>query len=204
MWVRNGLLTERIDMLATGEREEFIYQAVLSGDIVIKKDGTVWRVFQIRASGKSKRRRRVPVKPHRIDAIEKGAKGYRMVTLTRYGKCVSVGAHRLVWRHMNGVIPKGITINHKNGIKHDNRPENLELATPSEQTLHAAYVLKVNNFANRKGEACYSSKLKDNDIRDIRNRAEKGESHRSISHSYDINKETVRRIVRRERWKHID
>ena len=50
-------------------------------------------------------------------------------------------AHRLVWRHFNGPIPAGQTINHKNGNRSDNRPENLELATTSEQALHKIRVL---------------------------------------------------------------
>lgn len=45
--------------------------------------------------------------------------------------------HRLVWEAFNGEIPKNLEINHKNGIKHDNRLENLELVTKSENIRHA-------------------------------------------------------------------
>ncbi len=50
-------------------------------------------------------------------------------------------AHRLVYRHFKGPIPAGLTVNHLNGMRGDNRPENLELATASEQKLHAIRVL---------------------------------------------------------------
>ena len=46
-------------------------------------------------------------------------------------------AHRVIWESVHGPIPDGIQINHINGIKTDNRIENLELVTPSENALHA-------------------------------------------------------------------
>ena len=35
--------------------------------------------------------------------------------------------HRLVWQEVNGQIPNGYVIHHKNGIKTDNRIDNLEM-----------------------------------------------------------------------------
>lgn len=44
--------------------------------------------------------------------------------------------HRLVWIAFNGKIPKNKHINHKNGIKTDNRLCNLEICSPKENTIH--------------------------------------------------------------------
>ena len=45
--------------------------------------------------------------------------------------------HRLVADAFLGGIRKGMEVNHKNGIKHDNRAVNLEWCTSSENTRHA-------------------------------------------------------------------
>ena len=63
--------------------------------------------------------------------------GYLMVTLRKNGPKKHFKVHRLV---AIAFIPNPLnkpTINHKNGIKDDNRLENLEWATYSENTQHA-------------------------------------------------------------------
>jgi hypothetical protein len=40
--------------------------------------------------------------------------------------------HRVIWEHCNGPIPKGMHIDHINGIKSDNRIVNLRMVTPLE------------------------------------------------------------------------
>jgi hypothetical protein len=49
----------------------------------------------------------------------------------------AVFAHRVIWEHVNGTIPDGMTINHRNGIKTDNRIVNLELSTVRDNIHHA-------------------------------------------------------------------
>ena len=53
----------------------------------------------------------------------------------------SILAHRFIWLASGQEIPNDYEINHKNGIKSDNRLSNLECVTRSRNTLHARHEL---------------------------------------------------------------
>jgi len=59
--------------------------------------------------------------------------GYKMITIN--DKMYTV--HGLVALSFLGNRPIGYAINHKNGLKNDNRVVNLEYCTPSENNIHA-------------------------------------------------------------------
>ena len=67
--------------------------------------------------------------------------GYVRVNLMRKGKLKQVFVHRLVAEAFIGKIPKGMTVNHKDGNKTNNDLTNLEIVTQSENILHSRYVL---------------------------------------------------------------
>lgn len=62
---------------------------------------------------------------------------YPTVRLANYGKSKDFKVHRLLAMHFIPNPENKPFINHKNGIKTDNRIENLEWCTGSENTLHA-------------------------------------------------------------------
>lgn len=59
--------------------------------------------------------------------------GYRMVRIKGQG----IGVHRMVAKCFIGECPAGLCVNHKDGIKTHNLPENLEYVTRAENTRHA-------------------------------------------------------------------
>lgn len=71
----------------------------------------------------------------------KNCNGYLIATLTQNGEKVRTGAHRLVALAFLPNPEGKPQINHKDGDKENNRPENLEWVTCSENNLHRCRVL---------------------------------------------------------------
>lgn len=67
--------------------------------------------------------------------------GYFSVGLCKDGKAKTFGVHRLVAWAFIGQQRASTEVNHKNGIRSDNRPENLEYLTRSQNVKHSFDVL---------------------------------------------------------------
>lgn len=68
--------------------------------------------------------------------------GYLLVTLVRIRR-KTLSVHSLILKTFKGIDPIRNYANHINGIKTDNRPENLEWVTRSENELHKHRVLGI-------------------------------------------------------------
>lgn len=75
--------------------------------------------------------------------------------------------HQFVWETVHGPIPAGMTINHINGVKDDNRLVNLELVSQSDN-MHHAY---RTGLIDKVGEAHHHAKLNEEKVRFIRTNA---------------------------------
>lgn len=62
--------------------------------------------------------------------------GYKLVWLSKDNNVKGFLVHRLVYELFVGVIPTGFQINHLDENKHNNRLDNLDLVTPSENTRY--------------------------------------------------------------------
>lgn len=126
-------------MVATKFREEEAYRAVEMGELTIDSEGRIWRVAARRGNKWTGGTMVIPCAPRRAE--NPTGSGYLQVrVMIDYSRAHAL-AHRMVWRHFHGQIPAGQTINHKNGNRADNHPDNLELATASEQAIHKIRVL---------------------------------------------------------------
>lgn len=79
--------------------------------------------------------------------------GYRSVSLRGVNRVL---VHRLVAEAFIGAPPRGCTdVNHINGVKHDNRVQNIEYCTRRQNVRHAMATGLMNNSGENNGQAKY-------------------------------------------------
>jgi hypothetical protein len=111
--------------------------------------------------------------------------------------------HRLVYLCANGDIPPKMQINHKNGIKDDNRLENLEIVTHQGNALHSYRVLGNKGGATR-GEDNVLSKLTIKDVKKIREMYKDKVIVARIAEQYpQVTYQALAAIVKNKTWTHI-
>lgn len=132
--------------------------------------------------------------------------GYlKTVLINNEGKKKSLGVHTWVAVAFIGKRPDNKEVNHKNGIKTDNRAVNLEYMTRSENILHA---IENGLYTYMRGSDNGHSKLTEDDVREIRRVASQGGRYygrKALAEKYGISEGHVKDIVNRRRnvWGHI-
>ena len=126
--------------------EQKFLQYVRHGYFSIDENGYIWRLRTHRRGSKKNLTWLKLDEPRRA---ESDCGGYLSVPLTLNGRIRHVLAHRAVRLFLDGDIGEGLFVNHINGEKHDNRPENLEVITPSENSLHARDILGVGPWTRK-------------------------------------------------------
>lgn len=170
--------------------DNLVIESLSMGLIEARPDGSIWRI-----ATRSRTGRVIPIRPSRADLLDKGT-GYRRVRLGKYG---SVVAHRIVWIAANGPLGDGVEIDHKNGVKSDNRIENLDPVTHLENVQRA---FRAGRVPPRVGEANGQSKLTEPQVIEIRRRVAQGEAKRALAREYKVTSTLVRNIARGRAWKH--
>jgi hypothetical protein len=108
--------------------------------------------------------------------------------------------HRLVAENfIKNENPDKNFVNHKDGNKLNNNVENLEWCTRQENHDHARKN-KLISF----GEKKYNASLTNENVKEIRRLAQKGFSHNELAKKFKVRSETIRRVVRRERYGLVD
>lgn len=128
--------------------------------------------------------------------------GYVIVTLCKPNSKKKRGiVHRLVAEAFIPNPENKPVVNHKNGIKHDNRLENLEWCTHSENNIHALVTgLKIPAKGSKSGGSVLNEEqvLKICDLLDNTDM-----TIRQISTLYEVNESAISNIHRGAKWNWI-
>ena len=123
------------------------------------------------------------------------SQGYLRVVLRKDGNSITNKVHRLVMLAFIG--ESDLEVNHINGIKADNRLENLEYCSRSENIQHA-----YDTGLRARGENHYGSKLTRACAERIKY-GHQGMTQRAIAEIYGIDQSIVSVIRSGKTWKHI-
>ena len=169
--------------------------------------------YQISNAGRVKSKARQWIAAHgsvqkhkeKIMKLVPTGNGYLKVMFCISTKRIFYSVHRLVALHFinNQDVDIKININHKNGIKTDNRIENLEWCTQSENAIHA---FENNLRVGMPGEKHPRSVLTEEKVLQARKFYADNKDKMKIPQMADnlgIHRTTFDGIVKNRSWKHV-
>ena len=135
---------------------------------------------------------------NKLRSIKPKKTGYVRIDLYNKGFFKHFFVHRLVAKSFIKNEENKLQVNHINGIKSDNRVENLEWNTAKENIHHA-----INNklMIPPKGEKQGASKLTEVDVLNIRKNTTTKKY--LLAKKYNVSNGLISDIINLKRWKHI-
>jgi len=125
-------------------------------------------------------------------------RGYSRVTLSKNKQKNEFQVHRLVLEAFVEPCQDGLEANHKNFDRSDNRVENLEWVTRSENIKHSFRYGRNNQKGSKNGYA----KLEEKDVLKIREFG-KGVKQRILAEMFSVTQCHISDIINRKIWTHI-
>lgn len=135
-----------------------------------------------------------------------GGDGYlKTMLLNDDGEYKSWGVHKWIALTYKGKKPEGMEINHIDGVKINNAPDNLEYCTKSENFIHAY----ENDLMERKrGSKNGMAKLTEKQVIAIRKHAKENGRYygrKELAEKHGVSEAQIKDIVNRRRdiWPHV-
>ena len=129
--------------------------------------------------------------------------GYFRVSLySKYGQYSRELVHRLVAMAFIPNTENKPQVNHINGIKTDNRIENLEWCTHRENVDHAMKTGLIKHYVGSQ-RGVLVCKLNELIVSEIKQKLKLGISQKNLSIEYNINQSNISRIQNNQIWAHV-
>lgn len=163
-------------------------------------------IYQVTRSGKIKKigkksKYKDLIYPDKMMKHNTHTNKYKYITFMVDGVKKYYSIHRLLASIFIANPENKPQVNHINGIKDDNRLENLEWVTLSGNMQHAA---KNGLLKPKRGESNYGARLCEDDVRSIRRMSDvHGIPITHIAKMYDMGSTIIWMIVKRRKWASI-
>ena len=165
--------------------ESYAVSLIKKGILILDSSGQIWRQYLRQANTK----KLLKIKPRKIGFTTKN--GYKRMAVIHNKKSYYFWVHRIVWAYHHGKIPEGKVINHIDGKKSNNRIDNLQAVTKSENIIHS---IKTNLRVH---------KLTANQVREIKYLIKIGYSNDFICDRYHIGKRHLHGIKSGKSWSYV-
>lgn len=127
--------------------------------------------------------------------------GYIRLALYKEGKRNDIFLHRLVAINFLENPNFKLQVNHKDGNKMNNKVDNLEWVSPSENSLHS---YKVGLQFPIRGEKHYSAKLTCEEVKSIRNLyIPRKYSQRRLAKEFNVHQSSIKDILSGKNWGYL-
>ena len=117
----------------------------------------------------------------------------------------NIRAHRYSYEIHNGEIPEGLLVRHTCDVRNCVNPNHLIIGTPQDNTQdmieRGRSKLKIGGGG--RGEKNGYSKLKEDDVREIRIFKMFGFTRQELSNMYNVTKSCIKDVISRKSWSHI-
>jgi len=140
----------------------------------------------------------------RLNIVRPNKDGYISTSLYKDGKARGYYVHRLVMLVFQPIEnARLLEVNHKDGNRANNRLDNLEWMTHTQNMLHSHLVLNPwNNMPH--GERATKSKLKEQDVREIRYLLKQGVSRRELANRFHVSPIAIGDIATGKSWRRLE
>lgn len=134
----------------------------------------------------------------RLIAPSLQSKGYLGVALRRQNRETRRLVHRLVLRAFVGPCPEGMETRHLDGVRTDNRLDNLCYGSPADN-----YADRLRHGTDGRGSRCGTAKLTEVEVLEIRRLYAAGMTQRELAIRFRSFEGNIEKICRRVTWRHI-